>query len=86
MNDDPVAEYARVRENLAALAHDGIWSHWMKYMFSKCVENPDGSLTIPYDLAFRWWKQAYTLYKDLPEDMKPSDREQADKMLEVLTS
>lgn len=73
-----------IREALAKLAHDGIWSTWMRYMFSRCIRNEDGSMTIPVFFVERWHQQIATPYDDLPEEMKPSDREQADKILAVL--
>jgi hypothetical protein len=73
-----------LREKLAEVAHDGIWAHWTRYQFSKCVQNADGSLTIPADLVERWARQANTPYTGLTEREKESDREQADKMLAVM--
>ena len=73
-----------MREKLAEYAHDVSWTGWMIHMFSVCIENEDGSLTIPADKVKRWSGQMATSYKDLPEDMKPSDREQADNILEIV--
>jgi len=79
MNED-------IREQLAALAHDDIWSTWMRWQFSCCTPNPDGSLTIPAEKVERWQRQMDTPYHALPEHEKHSDREQADKILSVLSS
>lgn len=71
------------REMLASVQHD-IWVHWMKYLFSVCVENQDGSYTIPVDKVQRWIRQVGTQYSELSEDEKQSDRQQADKILSIL--
>jgi hypothetical protein len=71
-------------EKLAAMEH-GSWSHWMKYLFSKCSENPDdGSMTIPPDLAARWQRQADTSYADLSEREKQSDRNRVNLILPII--
>ncbi len=60
-------------EILAEIQHE-IWSHWMKYMFSICVENSDGgSVIIPKEKVLRWKRQLNTQYKDLSPDEKLSD-------------
>jgi hypothetical protein len=71
-----------LRELLATYAHQA-WSGWMQYMFGKSELQPDGSLIIPADLVQRWKRQMNTLYTDLPESEKKSDREEADKMLGI---
>ena len=71
------------REELAAYAHEA-WSGWMKYMFSKCKKQDDGTIVVPSDLVERWEFQMKTSYADLPDDMKPSDRDEADKMLKIM--
>lgn len=73
----PVKEH---REGLADLSHE-IWSHWMRYQFSCCVRNDDGTVTIPASLVERWERQMETPYNELSEKEKDSDREQADKIL-----
>ena len=74
-----------IREQVAEIQHDKIWAHWTKYQFSKCVQNEDGSLTIPADLVDRWRRQAETPYSELTEEEKESDRHQADKVLQAVT-
>lgn len=69
-----------LREHLADLAHDQ-WSGWMKYMFGKCRELPDGSLVIPPNLVARWTRQMSSEYRALPENERESDRVEADKMI-----
>jgi hypothetical protein len=72
-----------IREQLSDVQHD-IWAHWMRYQFSVCTQNPDGSLTIPAASVKHWQRQIDTPYSDLTEKEKDSDREQADKILAVL--
>lgn len=67
MNDDAL------REQLAAIEHER-WAHWQRYLHSRCVRNPDGSLTIPADLVERWESQIATPYEELTEAEKESDR------------
>ena len=62
-------------EVLANIEHQR-WSKWQKYLHNKCIENEDGSLTIPTELVDRWTRQMNTDYKDLTELEKESDREQ----------
>jgi hypothetical protein len=56
----------------------------MQYLFSVCQQNDDGSVTIPAEKVVRWKLQMNADYYDLPEQMKESDRHQADKVLDVL--
>ena len=69
-----------VREQLAAYAHEA-WSRWMKYLFEKSTQNPDGTVTIPVWAVERWKRQAETLYDELPNSEKESDRREADSIL-----
>ncbi|WP_280493246.1 hypothetical protein [Nocardia asiatica] len=70
-------------ERLAAIEHDR-WSHWQRYMHSRCIVAADGSLTIPAELVERWASQMTTSYDDLPEDQRESDREQVRRYLPVI--
>ena len=70
------------REKLADYAHEA-WSGWMKYLFEKSTKNDDGTITIPKWAVDRWTMQVNTKYQDLPENMKKSDREEADKMISI---
>jgi len=72
-----------MKEKLANVSHD-IWSHWMRWQFSVCQLNEDGSLTIPAAKVERWTRQMDTDYADLSEPEKDSDREQADKIIAAL--
>jgi hypothetical protein len=70
-------------EALADVQHE-IWSHWMRYLFSVCTANEDGSYTIPAGKVQHWQRQMATPYHELPEAEKESDREQAAKVLKLL--
>ena len=72
-----------IREALANYAHEA-WSGWMVYMFNKATLNQDGSITIPCEFYTRWCRQSETLYINLPEHEKESDRVEADKILAIL--
>ena len=72
-----------LREELAAIQHE-IWSHWMKYLFSVCIDLPGDDMVIPKDFVSRWDRQVATPYCELSEAERESDREQADKVLAVL--
>ena len=68
-------------ETLASVEHQR-WSHWQRYMHSKCVPHgDDGALLIPADLVNKWEKQINTPYSALSDDEKESDREQVRKYL-----
>lgn len=60
---------AKLFEQLANIQHQ-IWSHWMKYQFSQCIKNEDGSLTIPSDKVEHWTRQINTDYNDLTEGVE----------------
>lgn len=72
-----------MREELADYAHEA-WSGWMKYLYSKCALNSDGTATIPDWAITRWARQFTTDYIDLLEDEKNSDLEEADKIIAVI--
>ena len=82
MHDAP-RPTALVRESLAAYAH-GAWCGWMRYMWSKCTPNADGSLTIPAWAVDRWERQMSTPYVELPQDERASDRQEADAILAIV--
>ena len=71
-------------ETLASVEHER-WSHWQRYMHSKCVsQGDDGALLIPADLVKRWEKQIDTPYSALTNEEKESDREQVRKYLPLI--
>lgn len=82
-----------LREELAAYAHEA-WIGWMKYFFLKCephvpyMESGNGywfHLKMPTELYERWKRQMSTEYERLPEGEKKSDREEADKMMSIMS-
>lgn len=70
-------------EDLADLAHCQ-WTGWMEYLFEKSMQNEDGTVTIPKWAVSRWKRQIITPYKDLPDEEKESDREEARRVLGVI--
>ena len=66
-------------EKLASHCHMQ-WSGWMKYLFNKCSLPKYGTITIPEWAVARWTRQMNTEYKDLPEEEKESDREEARRL------
>lgn len=70
-------------EKLAHMEHES-WANWMTYLFSKSVANPDGSVTIPKGLVDRWQYQARTVYADLTEREKDSDRIEVSKIVPII--
>jgi hypothetical protein len=70
-------------EQLASKEHAS-WSHWMKYLFSVCESQPDGSVTIPAHLVERWQKQLATPYEQLTEKEKQSDRNRVTYILPII--
>ena len=62
-----------LREELAALEHDQ-WAHWTAWQIEK--SSPE--------MIVRWQRQIETLYVNLSEKEKDSDREWADKVLAIV--
>jgi hypothetical protein len=79
---DPAASEVLV-ERLAGVEHER-WSHWQRYLHSKCVPTGDGSLMIPAELVRRWESQMNTPYSELTEKEKESDREQVRRYLPII--
>jgi hypothetical protein len=70
-------------EQLADKEHAS-WARWMKYLFSKCIKNPDGSMTIPEELV-EWWDDLAELpYSHLSERAKQSDRDEVAHILPII--
>jgi hypothetical protein len=72
-------------ETLAAFEHER-WSHWQRYLHSKCQPADDGSLVIPAEFVSRWEQQMSTPYAALSDDEKESDREQVRHVLPVISA
>lgn len=81
VNEDPEKKDSNwAVENLADLCHEQ-WAGWLKYMFSKCAFQEDGTVLIPKDLVNRWGRQMYSDYSELTVKEKESDRVEARKFL-----
>ena len=70
-------------EKLADIEHQR-WSDWQSYLYSKCTQNDDGSLTISSSDVEHWQKQIDTDYKDLSESEQDSDREQVERYWKLI--
>lgn len=70
-------------EKLANYEHDR-WSRWQKHLFSKCLKNEDGSMTIPKEFVDRWNRQINTNYFNLSNQEQESDRKEAIRILEIV--
>jgi hypothetical protein len=70
-------------EQLADKEHES-WSRWMQYLFSKCSFASDGAAMIPSELAARWNRQMCTLYSELSEPEKQSDRDEVAHILPII--
>lgn len=73
-----------LREKVADLCHKQ-WSHWMKYLFSKGIENEEGEVVIPLYCVERWKRQIKTEYSGLSASEQESDRTEADKFLHLIS-
>lgn len=76
----PQSTLDKLIERLADIEHQR-WSHWQRYMHSKCEREPGGSLIIPRELVAQWERQIATAYDDLTEAEKESDRDQVRRYL-----
>lgn len=74
-----------VREKLANYAHEA-WVGWMEYLFAQSTQNGDGTVTIPTSLVDRWKWQIEKNYYEFPEEMKLSDRKEADRMIAIINN
>lgn len=78
-----VINVSGLTEELADLAHRQ-WARWMEYLFEKSTLNEDGTVTVPKWAVDRWKRQVNTEYKDLPEEEKESDRNEARRVIGVV--
>lgn len=66
------------------------WSKWQEYFFSKCKtgkideDDKDVVLVLPRALYDRWWLQINTLYSELTEPEKESDRREVRQYLPLI--
>ena len=70
-------------EKLSDYEHDR-WSRWQNHVFNVSLKNKDGSVTIPKYYVDRWQRQINTLYKDLTESEKDSDRKEAIRIVDII--
>lgn len=70
-------------EHIANFCHEQ-WMGWMSYMFSKCTILNNGDMVIPKNYVDRWKRQIDTIYANLPENEKESDRIEARKFVEMM--
>jgi hypothetical protein len=70
-------------EKLADKEHAS-WARWMAYLFTKCEDNPDGSLTIPSAYVTSLQSQVDTSYADLYEREKQYDRDEVAHILPII--
>ncbi len=82
---DGKTEDKELLEKLAEFEHEQ-WSGWTVWQFDKSKINDDGTVTIPAGLAFRWFRQMKTPYKELSEGEKASDRVEGRKLIQFLNS
>lgn len=71
-----------LREALSAYSHHA-WVGGMVFLFGVSVHHPDGSVTIPSRFVTQWRRQMTTVYTDLSNDEKASDRNEADRILAI---
>lgn len=64
-------------EKLAAIEHER-WADWQKWVYKVCIVMDNG-LLIPQEMVDRWQRQIETVYEDLSEKEKDSDRKQVDR-------
>lgn len=74
--------YNSLIEIMADIEHKR-WSNWQKYLHSLCIENKDGSLTIPVDRVDHWKWEINAPYERLPDNLREYDRVEARKTLEA---
>lgn len=72
------------KEAVADLVHNQ-WTGWMKYLFSKCEFNDDGTVTIPAWAVERWKRQTATVFLELPSEEKETDLAEAKKVISAFS-
>jgi hypothetical protein len=63
-----------ILEKFADAQHE-IWSHWMKYLFTKGWDQPDGTFKISRREVERWRRQMETPYSELSDSEQISDKD-----------
>ena len=72
-------------QQMADLVHE-IWSHWMRSVFNRSAQYPDGTVIIPAGLVKRWQRQIQTPYEDLKPEEQKSDIAIARQILQTVNS
>ncbi len=72
------------REALATYAHEA-WSSYMEYFLNKLGKDSKGNLIISRSYVLSLRALIATEYSELSEDDKKGDRDEADKISEVLS-
>lgn len=70
-------------EKLADIEHQR-WADWQKYLHSKCIKDENGNLIIPAKYVGNLEYKIATLYSDLSESDKESDREQVKRYWDLV--
>jgi len=70
-------------EKLADIEHER-WSHWQKYLHTKCIKQSNGDLIIPADYVKNLERLIATPYKNLTEKEKESDRYEVKKYFSLI--
>ncbi|MBQ8665856.1 MAG: hypothetical protein IJ526_03235 [Lachnospiraceae bacterium] len=73
----------QLMNELADYEHDR-WSRWQNHLFSLCIENENGSMTIPKQYVDRWKRQASTDYDGLTNKEKESDLHEAAAIFKII--
>lgn len=72
-------------EILAEHIHDKQWCGWMEWMLPKVIDNPEWiDPQYPETFTQRWLRQSQTKYKDLADNEKESDKNEAKEILEII--
>jgi hypothetical protein len=84
MSDDQISGWEReFVEAGAALEHER-WARWQAYLFSRCIRNTDGSMTMSREDVEHWQRQIETPYSQLSETEKESDRKESRSYLSLV--
>ena len=70
-------------EKLANIEHKR-WSHWQKYLHSKCEKDKNGNLIIPAEYVKSLERQIDTPYSELTEREKDMDRQEVRKYWDLI--
>lgn len=83
LSSKPDPEREAMVEAVAEECHKQ-WAGWTGHLLSKCLPLPSGNLILGLEWKDRWMRQVNTIYADLSEPEKESDRREARKILSAL--